>query len=83
MEPIEEGCLAVIIRSYAGNAGKEVTVGKFIGGVPGFRHTDIWEVDIFLDTIFGERVQHCPESNLLRIDGYEETVKDLNKEVTA
>jgi hypothetical protein len=74
LKPIETGCLAVVIKSIAGNAGKVVRVGNYIGQVEGFDLPDHWETDIALNTLYpstGKRSlsKHCSAHILLRIDG--------------
>lgn len=76
MKPIEEGCLAIIINSIAGNNGICVTVGKFIGELPDYEYPDLWEVDKALKSIDGWGVTYegdrmCAERQLLRVDGEE------------
>lgn len=66
---IEEGCLAIVINSCSGNDGKTVTVGKYIGNVPGYVGNRRWEVDRPMPAIFGEIIYHMQEKQLLRIDG--------------
>jgi len=69
-KPIEEGCLALIIKSKAGNSG-EVRVGKYIGVVPEFFGGDYWEVDRPVRTLHGN-IDYCyREAWLMRIDGEE------------
>ena len=42
---IEKGCTAVIIKSYAGNEGKIVRVGGYLGKVKGLFYINQWEID--------------------------------------
>jgi len=44
VKPIKEGCLALIIHTFSINSGV-VTVGKYIGKIPGCYGDDYWEVD--------------------------------------
>lgn len=76
MLPIEPGCLAIVINSYAGNNGITVTVGKFIGEHPDYYGHDRWEVDRPLKAVyevgeqpFKDNCFHARECQLLRIDG--------------
>lgn len=77
MKQIEEGCLAIVVNSQAGNNGTCVTVGKYLGTVLPWEDDDRWETDIRLKSIListGEPVpgcRHCSQSRLLRIDSYE------------
>jgi len=77
---IEEGCLAIIQHSVAGNDGKCVTVGKFLGKVPGYIGNTYWEIDRYLPSretdirgnIIGSQTSNfTPEDQLLRIDNYQ------------
>jgi len=83
---IEEGCLAIIIRSNAGNEGKVVTVGKFLGRVKDLRNdcyyrgNDYREVDIELNSTYGGKVNYTRESWLLRIDGLKEDESVFHEE---
>lgn len=72
---IEKGCLALIIRSAAGNEGKCVTVGDYLGEVYGYIGDGRWEVDILLRNTSGNYCNHIPESFLMRIDGLEENIE--------
>lgn len=72
MKPIEKGCLAIIINSRAGNNGVSVTVGKCMGRHEVYNEPK-WEIDIELIGVLGSKMNHALESQLLRIDGYEET----------
>ena len=80
---IEEGCLAVLIHSTAGNDGKFVTVGKFIGQVYGWVGDRRWEIDrVFEADIGGFFGNHMQEHQLLRIDNYKpETADSLAEEL--
>lgn len=85
LKPIESGCLAVIIRSKAGNEGKVVRVGNYLGKVVGFGGVNRWEIDIILRTDKGNTCNHVQEAWLMRIDGEdfsheieEETLKKEN-----
>ncbi len=91
MKQIEEGCLAIVVNSDAGNDGVCVTVGKYLGSVVGWEGRDQWEVDIELKAIYtiGGGVKpgccHAPEVNLLRIDSYDGELEEetAQEEVTA
>lgn len=86
MKPIEEGCLAIIVKGaqnpkYETNIGKVVTVGKFIGDKKGFQ-PDLWEVDISIQYESGAKYNLCPEYTMERIDDediYEES--EISKEL--
>lgn len=69
LKPIEPGCLAVIIRSKAGNEGKVVRVGNYLGKVIGFGGDNRWEIDITLKTNLEKLCNHVREEWLMRIDG--------------
>lgn len=76
MLPIEEGCLAMVVRSAAGNAGKVVTVGRYIGKVPLYDGYDRWSTEEPLRGVYtsgagAEYVYHATQSQLMRIDGGE------------
>jgi len=76
MKPIEEGCLALVIKSTAGNEGKSVTVGKFLGYVPWYLDSDRWEVDRPMNCVYRGKIKdikcyHLSENQLMRIDGEE------------
>lgn len=78
---IEEGCLAVVIKSTAGNEWKSVTVGKFLGKVFKYEGDDMWEVDKPLGVVNSlsgvkRREYLCPENNLMRIDGFKESEEE-------
>ena len=91
IKPIVEGCRAIVINSRAGNNGKEVVVGKFIGSKKDFLANDIWEVDRLLrtrweslsDPDLGEGIgEHsCSASLLLRIDDYEPSDEEKEADV--
>ena len=76
LKPIETGCLAMIIKSRAGNEGKIVRVGKFIGKVLGFGGTRCWECDITLLTSNGTFCNHIREDWVMRIDGEDFSTED-------
>lgn len=85
MKPIEEGCLAMIIKSNAGNRGT-VTVGKYLGKVSGYKGCRRWEVNKPMSTeIFGVKradiVFHLEEIQLIRIDDsdFKEESKSVNE----
>ena len=79
---IEEGCLAVLIHSTAGNDGKFVTVGKFIGNVYGWVGDRRWEIDRTVRGTWGDPCNHMQEHQLLRIDNYNpETADNLAEEL--
>ncbi len=83
MKPIEEGCLALIIQTEAGNSGV-VRVGKFLGFRAGSLDTDYWEVNRPMKFIWNESssapAQYSNrEVNLMRIDG-KEFEKDREQE---
>lgn len=69
LKPIEPGCLAVIIRSDAGNEGKVVRVLKYIGKIKGFAGADYWETDTPINSTIGEMFRLSRESCMMRIDG--------------
>lgn len=76
LKPIEEGCMAVIINSWAGNNGICVTVGKYLGYVKGKMYTDQWEIDRSLQTVSASgspsgSYRCASERCLMRIDGGE------------
>lgn len=82
LKPIEPGCRAWITHSDAGNSG-EVTVVKLIGRVHGFtdKYGPRWEIDRTIRaTVFFVDCNHLGESQLMRIDGYEETDADAVEE---
>jgi len=67
---IEEGCLAIIIDGGGSksNIGILVTVGKFIGKIPGFTGKNNWEIDkaiLFTDNTYWDVIE---EKFLKRID---------------
>ena len=66
---IEEGCLAVIIHSTAGNDGICVTVGRFIGELDEWVGERRWEIDRHVKATIGY-TNHMQEHQLLRIDNY-------------
>lgn len=66
---IEEGCLAIVKNSRAGNDGKCVTVGKFIGEVAEYVGLKRWEVDRAMKDTWGDCIYHVQEHQLMRIDG--------------
>ena len=83
MKPIEEGCLALIIHSVAGNSGV-VKVGKFIGMCGFDIGEDYWEVDrpmkcYYLNGSEAPASYTNREINLMRIDG-EEFKEELQQE---
>lgn len=83
MKPIEEGCLAMIIRSVAGNDGKIVRVGKFVGEAPlsaWLRGNDNWEVDPPITASHGFVVSYVRECQLMRIDSDEESNEQFEAE---
>ncbi len=76
MKPIEAGCRAVIVNSWAGNDGLVVTVicrvednkdGIDIINATGKR----WEIDIYVPTNFAGKINHLGESQLRRIYEYD------------
>lgn len=83
MKPIEEGCLAILINCPK-QAGKVVTVGKYLGEpaimVAGNQH---WEVDCSISYGGGLRptrfTNSADEFYLMRIDG-EEFEKEIETE---
>jgi len=75
---IQEGCLAVVVKSRTGNIGKTLRVIKPIGKVYSFVGEDRWSVDRPMRCLFGPDVYHMRESALMRIDGLKE--KEENKE---
>ena len=80
LKPIEAGCLAMIIKSRAGNEGKVVTVGRFIGKVPRYAGENRWEIDQMMKATnsLGDRESccHVREDWMMRIDG-----EDFSQEV--
>ncbi len=60
----KQGDLAVIIRSKAGNEGKIVKVGKFLGHVRGWKGDDRWEIDIKITSTQGEFHKHVQDKFL-------------------
>ena len=81
MKPIEAGCKAVVINSLAGNNGKIVDVGSYLGDVvyhditiDGFYHRiadngkDFWSISPSLVTTTRQLSDYAPEHNLMRID---------------
>ncbi len=78
---IEEGCLALIVNSEAGNEGKCVIVGKCLGVLYGYAPpTPRWEVDTRLRVKQGGYVSNAGEHQLLRIDGFSESQGIVYKE---
>ncbi len=81
MKPIVQGCLAMIIKSWAGNEGKVVKVGKYMGFNPeDLSVNDYWEVEGELNAVYinflGNKVGNTKcsavqESCMIRVDGYE------------
>jgi len=72
MKPIEKGCLALIIKSNAGNEGITVIVGNFIGAIDGWGGVDNWEIDKSLPSMLGNAVpMHYRGSWMIRIDNYQ------------
>ena len=73
LKPIETGCLAMIIKSRAGNEGKVVTVGNFIGEVPWYHGKNRWEIDQLVkatnDRGDMKSCNHVREDYMMRIDG--------------
>ena len=88
MKPIEPGCLAMVIGGdqEGVDAGKVVTVVRFIGSDGPLGHQDLWEVDKALSwrsTLGGDYLRRaCPERFLIRIDGFEET-EEIQEEAVA
>ena len=76
MLPIVEGCQAIIVNSNAGNDGKTVTVGKYIGYIDKWFGKNRWEIDIVVFSTQGNPVKSIDESQLMRIDGYKEEIKE-------
>ena len=78
MKNLEPGCLAVVINSAAGNNGKVVTVGNYLGQIFEKCLYNYWEISPKLKGITirtmktTELLGHAPEHQLLRIDVYEE-----------
>lgn len=76
------GDLAVIVRSTAGNEGRIVGVVRWIGRVPGWCHSDRWEIraDRPLIGTYGKEHWHAPDAYLRPIrpgDISDEEVRDL------
>ena len=69
---IESGCLAIVIKSWAGNEGKSCTVIKYLGKVHGFGGDNRWETDLQVYDNHGELSNHFREEQLLRIDGFQQ-----------
>lgn len=80
MKPIEKGCLALIVHSKAGHAGKTVTVGSYLGAVKGWYPDGRWEIDREVAGTNGEMKRHYPGKWLMRIDGYKEETKERELE---
>lgn len=78
MKPIEEGCLAMVVKSHGdgSNYGKVGRVGKFIGGSSRLSYKDVWEFDAPQITTTRKIVYLQREAYLMRIDGYEEEIKE-------
>jgi hypothetical protein len=78
MKQIETGCLAVVIgaRIHVNN-GKVVTVGRYIGSVPGCLLQNRWEVSEYILNNYGELSKHISQELLLRIDGEPELDEEL------
>jgi hypothetical protein len=78
MKKIEAGCLAMVINSVHNN-GKIVTVIENLGRLfPTVKH-DYWRFDAKFDAFtrkdnkpIGKKIDHCPEYQLMRIDGFDE-----------
>ena len=68
---LETGCKAIVTRGRKSNLGKFVTVGNFIGTLPGFLHDDIWEVDKEMDTNNEPNFMNSG-ANMQRIDDHPE-----------
>jgi hypothetical protein len=95
MKPIEPGCLAVIIRSRAGNEGKVVRCLEYLGDIPApnpygcmdSKNHDHWLVDKMLNRVsyntgkIHTRAPYASEHNLMRIDGYDEEEQVASKAV--
>lgn len=89
MKPIEEGCLAVIVRSSVPeNIGKSVRVGKFVGTPPVEESENVvwdgeglwWEIDRSIISNYGDHVYYAREDYLIRIDGLDETIDEQMEE---
>ena len=86
-KPIEEGCLAVIIKGK--NTGMEVTVGKFIGRpdpneLGWFIPTNVWEIDKKLkwaNKFSMIYLNLAPEDKLMRIDDYDDSLDVTEEEL--
>lgn len=78
MRNLEPGCLAIVINSAAGNNGKVVTVGNYLGQIYKNAKYNYWEISPKLECVCAETrrsvglLNHTPEHQLLRIDGYED-----------
>lgn len=71
MKPIEPGCLALVVKSSAGNTGKTVRVSHFLGTVPELptpKYSNVWYVSPKLRSSRGEWLPYANESQLMRID---------------
>lgn len=81
---IEEGCIARVINGALGsespNIGKIITVGRFLGRVKNFLHSDLWEVDKPMETTKGVQVYFISERYLQRIDDGNLTEEELAEE---
>jgi len=84
MKPIEEGCLAIVTYGHPENVGKEVRVGKVIGTAELIIGDDIWEVDTPMVTKNKKGMQFerflQRECYMVRIDGYNEPIKERELE---
>ena len=65
--------MAIIINSVKGiNNGKVVTVVKYLGEVKNCKEGNRWLVDIYFNSHTNHSINHCPEYQLMRIDGFKE-----------
>lgn len=86
MQPIEFGCLAVVIKGHPDNLGKFVTVGNRIEDKL-CRNKKLWSIDRLLIFYKCNGVGMCsgavvlepfvPEMALRRVDGHEGEVSDV------
>ena len=72
---IIEGCTAMIINSMAGNNGKIVKVGIFVGKVAGWEGDKRWSIDTVLRGKKGNKTRSAETHRLMRMDGLSEAEK--------
>ena len=66
--PIEVGCRAEIVNSFAGNDGMRVRVLDYVGTVNGFNYKNRWRISSYVVTTAGDLANHMGELQLRRID---------------